>query len=428
METGATRGRPRPESVYVGYPRTHRPKSNANARAAQFRRSGSARRKSSAPRARFCAARTRASSPARTCCSTAGNAGACCRSASFAPRAVGAGRRTRRPQAVIVGYASHSATRRPNTTENDMRIGTMLSMPGDNSGVTALVERGAAAEAAGFASVWLPQVFTIDALTILALAGAATRTIELGTAVVPTYLRQPIALATQALTVQDATRNRLALGIGLSHKFVIEDMFGLDYSKPIPHMKDYLTILNGLLAGERVQHKGAEYAVSVQVAVPGTKRPPVIVAALGPAMLKLCGRLADGTLTWMGGIDYLRDIAIPTMSAAATAAKRAAPRFVAMVPTLLTANVAAGRVAVNTTFAMYGQVPSYRATLDRGGASNPADVAVIGNEAAIEAGMNAYANVGVTDFVAVVPMNAPETKATMEFVATCARSKRTPTA
>lgn len=309
-----------------------------------------------------------------------------------------------------------------------MRIGTMLSMPGDNSGVTALVERAAAAEAAGFASVWLPQVFTIDALTILALAGAATRTIELGTGVVPTYPRHPIALATQALTVQDATRNRLALGIGLSHKFVIEDMFGLDYSKPIPHMKDYLTILNGLLAGERVQHKGAEYAVSVQVAVPGTKRPPVIVAALGPAMLKLCGRLADGTLTWMGGIDYLRDIAIPTMSAAATAAKRAAPRFVAMVPTLLTANVAAGRDAVNTTFAMYGQVPSYRATLDRGGASNPADVAVIGNEAAIEAGMKAYANVGVTDFVAVVPMNAPETKATMEFVATCARSKRPPTA
>src|SRR5215468_6672065 len=169
-----------------------------------------------------------------------------------------------------------------------MRIGTMLSMPGDNSGVTALVERAAAAEAAGFASVWLPQVFTT-------LAGSATRTIELGTAVVPTYPRHPIALATQALTVQDATRNRLARGIGLSHKFVIEDMFGLDFSKPIPHMKDYLTILNGLLAGERVQHKGAEYSVSAQVAVPGTKKPPVIVAALGPAMLKLCGRLADGT-------------------------------------------------------------------------------------------------------------------------------------
>jgi 5,10-methylenetetrahydromethanopterin reductase len=303
-----------------------------------------------------------------------------------------------------------------------MRIGTMLSMPGDNSGAGALVDRAAAAEAAGFASVWLPQVFTIDALMVLALAGRATRTIELGTAVVPTYPRHPIALATQALTVQDATRNRLALGIGLSHKFVIEDMFGLDFSKPIPHMKDYLTILNGLLAGERVQHKGAEYAVSAQIAVPGTKKPPVIVAALGPAMLKLCGRLADGTLTWMGGIDYLRDIAVPTMRASAAAAKRAPPRFVAMVPTLLTSNVAAGRDTVNTTFAMYGQVPSYRATLDRGGAANPADVGVIGNEAAIEAGLSAYAAVGVTEYVAVVPLNAPEAKATIEFVARLARS------
>jgi F420-dependent oxidoreductase-like protein len=308
-----------------------------------------------------------------------------------------------------------------------MRIGTMLSMPGDNSGVTALVERATAAEAAGFASVWLPQVFTIDALTILALAGGATRTIELGTAVVPTYPRHPIALATQALTVQDATRNRLALGIGLSHKFVIENMFGLDFSKPIPHMKDYLTILNGLLAGERVQHKGAEYAVSAQIAVAGTKKPPVIVAALGPAMLKLSGRLADGTLTWMGGIDYLRDVAVPTMTAAASAAKRPAPRFVAMVPTLLTSNVAAGRDTVNTTFAMYGQVPSYRATLDRGGAVAPADVAVIGTEAAIEAGVKAYANVGVTDFVAVVPTGAAGTKATMEFLPQLARSRVTST-
>ena len=142
-------------------------------------------------------------------------------------------------------------------------------------------------------------------------------------------------------------------------------------------------------------------------------------------MLKLYGRLADGTLTWMGGIDYLRDVAVPTMTAAARTANRAAPRFVAMVPTLLTSNVAAGRDTVNTTFAMYGQVPSYRATLDRGGAAAPADVAVIGNEAAIEAGVNAYAGVGVTDFVAVVPSGAASAKATMDCLAQHARSRAT---
>lgn len=298
-----------------------------------------------------------------------------------------------------------------------MRVGLMISMPGDPAGSKELVSRAAEAETAGFASVWLPQVSTVDALTVLALAGTATSTIELGTAVVPTYPRHPTALAMQALTVQDATNNRLTLGIGLSHRMLIEGSLGLDYSRPIPHMKDYLTILNGLLAGERVQHQGEEYRVTAQVALAGAKKPPVVVAALGPDMLRLCGRLADGTVTWMGGVDYLRDVAVPTMSGAAEKAGKAAPRFVAMVPVLLTNDVAAGRQTIDTAFQMYGQIPSYRATLDRGGAKGPSDVAVVGNTEDIEAGLREYADVGVTDFVAVVPRQAPEAEATTESVA-----------
>ncbi|MCP5026894.1 MAG: TIGR03564 family F420-dependent LLM class oxidoreductase, partial [Actinomycetia bacterium] len=284
-----------------------------------------------------------------------------------------------------------------------MRIGTMLSMPGDPVATAGLIERAVAAEAAGFASAWLPQVGTVDALMALALAGPDTTTIELGTAVVPTYPRHPTVVAQQALTAQDATGNRLALGIGLSHKFFIEDSLGLDYSRPIPHTRDYLTILNGLLAGDVVEHDGQEYRVKAQVSVAGAQKPPVLVAALGPAMLRLSGRLADGTITWMGGIDYLRDMAVPTMSAAAEKAGRSAPRFVAMVPVLLSDDAAAGRQAINESFKMYGQIPSYRATLDRGGAALPADVAVVGDADAIEAGVQEYAEVGVTDFAAVVP-------------------------
>lgn len=284
-----------------------------------------------------------------------------------------------------------------------MRLGTMLSMPGDPAGTRVLVERAVAAEAAGFASCWLPQVDTIDALTVLALAGRATSTIELGTAVVPTYPRHPTVLAAQALTVQDATGDRLALGIGLSHRFVIEGSLGLDYSKPIPHTREYLTILQGLLRGEAVRHAGDQYRVRAQVNVAGTRPPPVLFAALGPQMLRLCGRLADGTITWMGGLDYLRDVAVPTMTEAARAAGRLDPRFVAMVPVVLAATEAAGREAVNEAFQRYGQVPSYKATLERGGAAEPADVAIVGSAAAIEEGVHAYAAVGVTDLVAVVP-------------------------
>ena len=298
-----------------------------------------------------------------------------------------------------------------------MKIGTMLSMPGDPVGTGGLVERAAEAESMGFASAWLPQVATIDALMALALAGRDTSTIELGTAVVPTYPRHPTVMAQQALTTQEATDGRLALGIGLSHKFFIEDNLGLDYSRPIPHTREYLTILDSLLAGEVVRHKGEEYKVKAQITVADASKPPVLVAALGPAMLRLCGRLSDGTITWMGGIDYLRDTAIPTMSEAAAAAGRAAPRFVAMVPVLLADDAAAGAETINESFKMYGQIPSYRATLDRGGAALPADVAVVGSPEEITDGVAAYREVGVTDFAAVIPPGTPTTDATKELLA-----------
>lgn len=304
-----------------------------------------------------------------------------------------------------------------------MRIGTMLSMPGDVVATDVLIERAIAAEQGGFASAWLPQVGTVDALTALALAGRDTSRIELGTAVVPTYPRHPVMLAEQALTVQNATGNRLALGIGLSHRFMIENSLGLDYSRPIPHTRDYLTILNGLLAGEAVDHSGDEYKVKAQLNVVDAARPSVLVAALGPAMLRLCGRLADGTITWMGGIDYLRDSAIPTMSAAAEKAGKPGPRFVAMVPVLLADDTQAGSDTINETFRMYGRIPSYRATLDRGGASLPADVAVIGDADAVEAGLDAYADIGLTDFVAVVPSSAPTTEATRELLSDLATTR-----
>jgi F420-dependent oxidoreductase-like protein len=294
-------------------------------------------------------------------------------------------------------------------------------MPGDFTACDGLIERAVEAENLGFDSVWLPQVSGIDALMVLALAGGKTSHIELGTAVVPTYPRHPTVLAAQALTVQDATHGRLALGIGLSHRMVIEGAFGLDYSKPIPHTREYLTVLNELLDGARVSHEGELYRVHWQTTVPGAKRPPVLVAALGPAMLKLCGALADGTVTWMGGVDYLRDVAVPTMTAAASAAGRAAPRFVCMVPTLLTNDVAGGKRLIEETYQMYGQIPSYRATLDRGGAGGPSDVAVLGSKEDLEAGLRAYETVGVTDFVAVIPPSAgADAEATRQFIGSLA--------
>jgi F420-dependent oxidoreductase-like protein len=280
-----------------------------------------------------------------------------------------------------------------------MRIALSAGL-GRSATIDELIAQIVKAEQDGFAGVWLANIFGFDALTTLALAGRQTQRIELGTAVVPTYPRHPVALAQQALTVQAAVGNRLALGIGLSHRVVIEGMFGLDYSKPIRHTREYVTALTGLLSGQPANFQGEEYRINAQFTVPGGMPPPVLVAALGNQMLKLAGRIADGTVVWMGGAKYLAEIAVPTITQAAHAAGRPAPRIVASVPVAVTEKREAARLSASKVFAVYGQLPSYRAILDKEGAADAADVALIGSESEVEAQIRRIADAGVTDFVA----------------------------
>jgi len=254
------------------------------------------------------------------------------------------------------------------------------------------------AEADGFAATWTPNIFGHDAITLLSLAGRVTSRMDLGTFVVPTYPRHPAVMAQQALTAAAATGNRFVLGIGLSHRVVIEGMFGLDYTKPIRHTREYLSILMRALTSEPARFTGEEYRTAFQVRVAGANPPPVIVAALGPQMLKLAGTLADGTAIWMGGPTYLRETAVPIITAAAREAGRPAPRIVAGFPIAVTSAVDEARTAAGRSFEAYGQIPSYRATLDRGGLAGPGDVAVVGDAAAIRAQLRELAEIGVTDF------------------------------
>ncbi|HEY7910092.1 MAG TPA: TIGR03564 family F420-dependent LLM class oxidoreductase, partial [Thermomicrobiales bacterium] len=242
-----------------------------------------------------------------------------------------------------------------------------------------------------------------DALTLLALAGQHTRTVELGTFVVPTYPRHPVALAQQALTTNAATGGRLVLGIGLSHRVVMEQGLGFDWSHPIRHMREYLTCLTGLLSGEPVTFAGEEFHITnFGITVPGATPPAVLVAALGPQMLRLAGRHADGTALWMGGARYLATDAVPTITAAASEAGRPAPRIVAGLPVCVTDHAEAVRAEADRAFATYGRLPSYRAVLDKEGAASPADVSLIGDEAVVLAGLRALAEAGATDLIAAV--------------------------
>jgi len=260
------------------------------------------------------------------------------------------------------------------------------------------------AEERGIQSIWVANVPRgFDALTLLALAGRHTRTVELGTFVVPTYMRHPVALAQQALTTNVATGGRLLLGIGLSHRVVIEQGLGLDYSHPIRHMREYLRCLAGFLAGEPVTFAGEEFHINnFGITVPGATPPPILVAALGPQMLRLAGRHADGTAVWMGGARYLANDAVPIISQAARGAGRPAPRIVAGLPICVTDNADAVRAEVGRVFGRYGELPSYRAVLDKEGAAGPADVSLVGDEAAVLDALRALADAGATDLIASV--------------------------
>lgn len=279
-----------------------------------------------------------------------------------------------------------------------MRIGVF---GGEPAGIDEAVTAARAAADDGFSSFWVPQIFGLDALSVLTVVGREVTGITLGTAVVPTYPRHPAVLAQQAATVQVASGGRLWLGIGLSHRIVIEQMFGCSFDRPVRHMREYLDVLLALRDTGAADVSGE--TVSAHLALSG-RRPapyPVLLAALGPQMLRLAGRRADGTVTWMTGPRTLAGHTVPTIRAAAADAGRPAPRVVAALPVCVTDDPDDARQRAARVFAVYGQLPSYQAMLEREGADGPADVAIVGDEATVRAGIARVADAGVTDFAAV---------------------------
>ena len=258
------------------------------------------------------------------------------------------------------------------------------------------------AATAGYSSFWLPQTMGMDAMAALAVVGREVPGIELGTAVVPTYPRHPVVMAQQALTAQSISGGRFVLGIGLSHQPLIEGSFGYSFDKPIRHMREYLDALLPLVRDGSVQVAGETITARASLDVRGSSPVTVLLAALGPQMLQLAGGRADGTVTWMCGPSTLEQHVVPVITAAAEEAGRDAPVIGAGFPVCVTDDPDAARVAAAKTFAIYGTLPSYQAMLAREGAEGPADVAIVGDEAAVGAQLDALRSIGVTDFVASV--------------------------
>jgi F420-dependent oxidoreductase-like protein len=222
--------------------------------------------------------------------------------------------------------------------------------------------------------------------------------------VVPTYPRHPFLLAGQALTTSAALGgNRLHLGIGLSHQVVIEGMLGLKFERPAVHMREYLSALRPALAGEPVDVQGETLRAATlmgPIKVDDAGSVPVLVAALGPALLRVAGELADGTLTWMAAPKVIGDRMAPAITAAAEAAGRPRPRIVVGLPVAVTDDVDAALERAAVAYAIYDTLPSYKRLLDEAGLDGPAGVVIAGDDAEVSKRILALADVGATEFIA----------------------------
>ena len=276
-----------------------------------------------------------------------------------------------------------------------------LGIFGSSRNIDDLKKQVQEANNLGYSTFWTPQIFNLDALTALAVIAESVEGIRLGTSVIPTYPRHPMMLAQQALTVNQVSNGRLDLGIGLSHKPVVEGMWGISFDAPVGHMSDYLQILMALLHDGTISYGGKHLTSRGGIDVPADA-PPVLVAALGPQMLKLVGRVADGTVTWMTGPETIRNHISPVINAAAEEAGRPVPQVIAAVPVCITSDLDMAEEYAKRDFGFYGDLPSYRAMLEREGLANSWDIALSGSFEEVAEGLQKYSDSGGTQVVAAV--------------------------
>jgi F420-dependent oxidoreductase-like protein len=281
-----------------------------------------------------------------------------------------------------------------------MRIG----LTGGAGTVDRMIEQAERAEADGFTSLWYASAIGGDPLVAMALAGRATRRIELGTAVLQTYTCHPVLMANRAASVAAAVgRPGFTLGVGPSHRPAVEDAYGLSYATPGRHTEEYVSILTRLLAGEQVDHDGDEFRVRSGARGPGGAIDvPVLVSALAPRLLRVAGELAAGTVLWMAPARAVGEHVVPRITRAADAAGRPAPRVVAGLPVAVHDDEAEARATAGQLFANYGELPNYRRILDLGGAAGPAEAAIVGDEATVSARIDELFDAGATDVWAAI--------------------------
>ncbi len=288
------------------------------------------------------------------------------------------------------------------------------------------------AEAWGYESLWVTHGYGRDSFLVLSAYAQATRSIGLGTGVVPIYPRHPVVLAQEALTLAELSAGRFRLGIGVSHRPSMEGSLGLDMGKPLEVLREYVAILRAALTG-RAEHNGARYRVNWTSGLPRLPGPPpILLAGLSAKMLELSGEIADGAVLWLCAPTYIREIAIPAIARGRQKVGKSLEGFevAAAVPVALTDEVEATSTFFKEELTRYLALPFYRAMLtasgfgeelasfdfDKARSASPGravparlvtSLAGIGDRKAIRDCVAAYREAGVT-LPAVRPIGFPE--------------------
>jgi F420-dependent oxidoreductase-like protein len=279
-----------------------------------------------------------------------------------------------------------------------MRIG----LTGGGASVDRIVAQARQAEADGFNTLWYASEVCGDPLVAMAMAGSQTSAIELGTAVLQTYPCHPLLQAKRVASVVDAMgRPGFTLGIGPSHEPLIRGVYGLSYDQPGRHTEEYVQVLTALLDGRDVDFDGQDFCVHAQGRGVKPAQPvPVLLAALGPRLLRVAGELADGVVLWMASARAIATHVVPRLHAAA--AGRPAPRVVAGLPVAVHDDVAEARAAAVASSSMYSGMANYQRILAIGGEADPASAAVVGTEASVRTQLQSLLDAGATDIWAAV--------------------------
>ena len=255
-----------------------------------------------------------------------------------------------------------------------------------------------ALEEKGFESLWIANANSYDALNLALYLSTQTRSIDLGTAVIPVFSKHPVELAQQILTTAMISNNRLKIGLGVSHKHRVEDELGLRYATPALYMKEFLIILKDILHRGHSKFKGNIFNVDVSIDTDTCNDVDIYLAALGPKMLDLAGEYTEGTITWMTGYKTIKNNISPVLNSKSYNSKN----ILSSIPICITDDVETVTNEAKSIFKFYNKYPNYKKMIIQEGVKDPSDLAIVGDEDYAYNALKEYSNSGVTEILAVV--------------------------